>query len=123
MTGPRQFPCRIERVVDGDTIDVLVDQGFHTFRDVRVRLAGIDAPETRTRDLAEKERGLAAKARVEALCPVGSEFWLRSDEIGKFGRCIGDIQLPSDLPGREYWLTDVLLSERLVKPYDGGART
>ncbi|MYI68025.1 MAG: thermonuclease family protein [Boseongicola sp. SB0673_bin_14] len=123
MTGSRSFPCRIERVVDGDTIDVIVDQGFHTFRDVRVRLAGIDAPETRTRDLEEKERGLTTKARVEALCPVGSEHTLRSDEIGKFGRCIGDIQLDKE-PGQPHsWLTEVLLCEGLVKPYAGGARS
>lgn len=93
MAEPWRFFCTIERVVDGDTVDVLVDLGFSMFHRTRVRLYGIDAPETRTKDQAEKERGLQSKAFVEEVLSVGHEFELLSYEVGKFGRCIGDFVL------------------------------
>ena len=61
------YNAKLDRVVDGDTIDALVDLGFDTWKHVRIRLNGIDAYESRTRDLKEKEKGLRAKARVEEL--------------------------------------------------------
>ena len=61
-----EYRCRIDRVVDGDTVDVDIDLGFGVWlREERVRMYGIDTPESRTRDLVEKRYGLAAKAFVE----------------------------------------------------------
>ena len=77
------------RVVDGDTVDVLVDLGFSTHRKIRVRLDGIDAPETRTRDAAEKLRGYAAKSWLEEKL-VQAKFvsikTIKSGSTGKYGR-------------------------------------
>ncbi|NIP29805.1 MAG: hypothetical protein GTN59_04365, partial [Candidatus Dadabacteria bacterium] len=58
------YNAKLERVVDGDTIDAMVDLGFSTWKKVRIRFYGIDAYESRTRDLDEKEKGLLAKQRV-----------------------------------------------------------
>jgi len=87
-----EYKCIIRRIVDGDTVDVDVDLGFDTWiMNKRVRIIHIDAPETRTRDLEEKELGKAAAAFVEGLLPVGSEQILLSKEYnGKYGRLIGD---------------------------------
>ena len=59
-----EYNAVVERVVDGDTIDVIIDLGFKTWKKVRVRMEGINTPESRTRDLEEKKRGLAAKDRL-----------------------------------------------------------
>ena len=60
-----EYNAEVLRVVDGDTVDVLIDVGFSTFKKERVRLYGINTPECRTRDLEEKKKGLAAKDRLE----------------------------------------------------------
>ena len=62
-----EYNAQVLRVVDGDTVDVLIDCGFSTFRKERVRLYGINAPESRTRDKEEKKKGLAAKERLDQL--------------------------------------------------------
>ena len=62
-----EYSAQVLRVVDGDTVDVLIDCGFSTFKKERVRLYGIDAPESRTRDKQEKIKGLAAKERLDEL--------------------------------------------------------
>ena len=68
-----EYKCRIDRVIDGDTVDVDIDLGFGVWlRKERVRMYGIDTPESRTRDLEEKKYGLAAKAFVLAFLPVDS---------------------------------------------------
>jgi len=86
------YNVKVLRVVDGDTIDVLVDLGFSTHRKIRVRLYGINAPESRTRDLAEKKLGLAAKERlIEILDEQGNEVMLKSHGVGKYGRCLGEL--------------------------------
>ena len=86
-----EYNAIIEKVVDGDTVDVDIDLGFDIHYRGRVRLYGINTPETRTRDLEEKERGLAAKARLLELCPLDSSIVLRTqkDAKGKFGRILG----------------------------------
>ena len=66
-----QYKAKLDRVVDGDTVDAMIDCGFSTFKKERIRLHGIDAPESRTRDKAEKKRGLAAKARLKELIKEG----------------------------------------------------
>ena len=75
------YSAKCLKVVDGDTIDARVDLGFDTFKKIRIRLVGINAPESRTRDLEEKERGLAAKARVKQLMSESkNQFVLHSQE-------------------------------------------
>ena len=88
-----EYRATIRRVVDGDTVDVTLDLGFNILYNSRIRLLGIDTPESRTRDLEEKARGLAAKDRVKELCPVGSTVTIKTtkDGRGKFGRILGEI--------------------------------
>ena len=86
------YKCTILRVIDGDTVDVDIDLGFGVWmRKERIRILGIDTPESRTRDLEEKKYGLAAKAFVEAHLPVGSIRTLTTvkDKTGKYGRILG----------------------------------
>ena len=66
-----QYKAKLVRVVDGDTVDAMIDCGFSTFKKERIRLYGIDAPESRTRDKEEKKRGLASKARLKELNKEG----------------------------------------------------
>ncbi|MAF25073.1 hypothetical protein CL634_05805 [bacterium] len=88
-----KYKAKLIRVIDGDTIDVMVDLGFDTWVKKRVRLAHIDAYECRTRNKAHKKKGLAAKARLEEVLKEGEEFTLTSLGVGKYGRCIGEVQL------------------------------
>ena len=91
-----EYKSTVIKVVDGDTIDVDIDLGFDIIlSNQRIRLAGIDTPESRTRDLEEKKFGLLAKEMVEIHCPVGSTVTLRTskDERGKFGRILGDFTI------------------------------
>ena len=110
----------IDRVVDGDTIDVNIDLGFDVWTKQRVRLAGIDTPESRTRNLREKKFGKLATARVEELIPVGSTRTIHTtlDDRGKFGRVLADF----DLEGGPS-LCNVLLLERLAVRYEGQTKT
>ena len=75
------------KVVDGDTIDAEIDLGFDIKVKKRVRFMGINAPESRTKDLEEKARGLAAKDRVKQLLEGSENITLKSHGVGKFGRC------------------------------------
>ena len=61
------YDAKVVRVVDGDTIDALIDLGFNVHKKIRIRMVGINTPESRTRDLEEKKRGLAAKARLKEI--------------------------------------------------------
>ena len=89
-----EYNCKIVRVVDGDTVDVDIDLGFDVWlKKQRIRLYGVDTPQSRTRDLEEKKYGFAAKAFVEKHIPVGSKQILRTkldDARGKFGRILGE---------------------------------
>lgn len=88
-----EYRCKILRIVDGDTVDVDIDLGFGVWmHKERVRLLGIDTPESRTRDLVEKQFGLASKQFVKDLMPIGSQQIIKTekDKTGKFGRILGD---------------------------------
>ena len=88
-----EYQCKIVRVVDGDTVDVDIDLGFGVWmKKQRIRLYGVDTPESRTRDLEEKKYGFAAKNFVKTHFPVGSEQILKTklDGKGKFGRILGE---------------------------------
>ena len=120
-----EYKAKLERVVDGDTIDATIDLGFDVFVKKRIRFAGINAPESRTRDLKEKALGLAAKDRVKAILTENPEFTLESTELGKYGRVLGKIHVDK-LDGTEC-LTQVCLNDQLIKEkhavaYFGGKR-
>jgi micrococcal nuclease len=88
-----EYKCEVKRVVDGDTMDVILDLGFDVLHSVRVRLAGIDTPESRTRDLDEKARGKLSKAYLKESIK-GKKVVLKTrlkDSRGKFGRVIAEV--------------------------------
>ena len=119
------YKISVVKVVDGDTIDAEIDLGFDIKVKKRVRFMGINAPESRTRDLEEKAKGLAAKDRVKALLEGCNNIQLKSHGIGKFGRCLGEIML--DMIDGQQKLTLVSLNELLIKEghakeYHGGKR-
>ena len=89
-----KYKAKLVRVIDGDTVDAMIDLGFDTWVKKRIRLSGIDAPEVRTRDKEEKVKGFAAKARVqEVLDQSDGEFYLTSQSLDKYGRCLGEIMV------------------------------
>jgi micrococcal nuclease len=96
------------KVIDGDTIDATIDLGFSIQIRERIRLYGIDTPETRTRDLEEKKRGFAAKDRLEELIDNSVEpiiVQTTYDQRGKFGRVIGTLysHIYQSLPDNSIW--------------------
>ena len=114
-----EYNATVIKVVDGDTIDAMVDLGFGTWKKVRIRMHGINAPESRTRDLEEKKKGLAAKARlIEMLEENEKHFILISHGVGKFGRCLGEIYVK----GHNTSLNKQLISEGHGTEYFGGKR-
>ena len=110
------YKAKLDRVVDGDTVDVNIDLGFDISVHKRVRLAGIDTPESRTRDLAEKKLGLAAKSRLQELC-IG-DIKVKSLGKGKYGRILG---IPYTEDGRD--ICQVLIKEGHAVEYNGGKKT
>lgn len=111
------YMAKVTRVVDGDTIDALVDLGFDMHKQVRIRMVGMNAPESRTRDLEEKKRGLAAKARLkEILKENKNKFILESQGVGKYGRCLGIIHVG------EVNVNQQLIKEGHAVEYFGGKR-
>ena len=89
-----EYKCEVTRVVDGDTCDCILDLGFSIMHKCRVRLYGIDTPESRTRDLDEKARGKLASNFLQESIDSGKEIMLRSelkDSKGKYGRVLGSI--------------------------------
>ena len=87
-----EYNCEVKRIVDGDTVDVLIDLGFDIAYASRVRLYGIDTPESRTRDKDEKARGLISKDFLKSWLDKGSVvIRTRKDKKGKFGRILGEM--------------------------------
>ena len=113
---PFVYNAILERVVDGDTIDVTLDLGFNVFlRKQRCRLAGIDTPESRTRNLAEKALGKKASARLKEVC-VGS-FKIQSLGKGKYGRILA---IPYTEDGQD--ICQMLIKEGHAVEYWGGTK-
>ena len=114
-----EYSCTIRSITDGDGLRVDIDLGFgvtlrgDSGRGVNIRLFGIDAPESRTRNKKEKLHGLLAKECVKKECQVGKTYILRTKEKGKFGRWLGDIKTSKG------WITKVLLQAKLAVPYEG----
>ena len=121
-----RYNAKLVKVVDGDTVDAEIDLGFDISIKKRIRLAGINAPESRTRNLAEKKAGLASKERLTTLLDgAANVFELESQEYGKYGRVIGKLHI-SKLDGKEsitqVCVNDVLVKEGYAVEYDGGKR-
>lgn len=107
------YKVEVTRVVDGDTVDVRIDLGFGVWLHDRVRFFGVDAPETRTRDLQEKELGLKTKEYVVDKLALSKDIILVSKEFnkGKYGRILGDLLVD----GKS--LVEELLEKNLVEVY------
>ena len=118
-----EYKVKVVKVVDGDTVDVDIDLGFGVWlKDERVRIMGIDTPESRTRDKVEKKFGLASKARLKELLDKTAILKTQvnkngEDMKGNFGRILGDF-VSND--GR--MVTDILVEEGHAVAYFGGSK-
>ena len=116
---------KLDRVVDGDTIDAMIDVGFDIWVKKRIRYKGIDTWESRTRDLEEKKRGLAAKARNKELLEKVSEksgyFRLKSYGVGKYGRVLGELFI-MDKDDNQININNKLIEEGHAYVYEGGKK-
>ena len=130
-----EYKAKLIKVVDGDSVDSMIDWVFSVFRKERIRLRGINAPESRTRDKEEKKLGLAAKARLKELIKEGkNEFLVETsiDKKGKYGRLLGKLFRLHEAhdPSCEYCrkrdeiksYNQILLDEGHATIYDGGKR-
>ena len=119
------YRAKLERVVDGDTIDALIDVGFDIWVKKRIRYKGIDTWESRTKDLDEKKLGLAAKDRnkelLESVSSKPGYFRLRSHGVGKYGRVLGELFI-KDNEGIEYNINQTLIDEGHAYEYEGGKK-
>jgi len=131
MTPPSRKSCynfrvtEINRVLDGDTIDVTIDLGFDLFKKERVRIAGVDTPEKRTRDLEEKELGIHAtdwmKKHLEDTIAGDEELTIRTELVGgmgKYGRLLGWLYVGEDTVS----LNEQMITEGYAWEYDGGTK-
>ena len=119
------YNIKLDRVIDGDTIDAIIDLGFDVSIKKRVRFSGINTPESQTRDLEEKARGLAAKDRVKQLLEGCNTIQLTSHGVWKYGRCLGELRI--DVVDGQEKLTLESVNELLIKEghaveYHGGKR-
>ena len=131
MIPPSRKSCynfrvtEINRVVDGDTIDVTIDLGFDLYKKERVRVAGIDTPEKRTRDLEEKALGIDAtnylKNKLEDTIAGDDELTIRTElkgGMGKYGRLLGWLYIGEDVVS----INEQMIAEGYAWSYDGGTK-
>ena len=131
MTPPSRKSCynfrvtEINRVLDGDTIDVTIDLGFDLYKIERVRVAGVDTPEKRTRDKEEKVLGIDAtnwlKDKLEEAIKGDDELTIRTElkgGVGKYGRLLGWLYIGDD----NVSLNEQMIGEGYAWPYDGGTK-
>ena len=131
MTPPNRKSCynfrvvEINRVLDGDTIDVTIDHGFDLFKNERVRVAGVDTPEKRTRDLEEKALGIDAtnwlKEKLEGALAGDDDLVIRTElvgGVGKYGRLLGWLYLGDG----SLSLNEQMIDEGYAWAYDGGTK-
>ena len=114
------YSAKLIRVVDGDTCDALIDLGFDTWVKKRIRFKGVDTWESRTGNLEEKKKGLAAKAYTKDLLENSDEgkFVLKSYGVGKYGRVLADLFVK----GHEISVNDLLIENGHAYEYDGGKK-
>jgi len=120
-----EYRCKVARVVDGDTVDVDIDLGFGVWmHKERVRLYGIDTPESRTRDLEEKKYGLLAKEQIKSFMPVGSMQTLVTvkDKAGKFGRILGKFLIYDKKTDSQMTINDWMIREHHAVEYFGQSK-
>jgi micrococcal nuclease len=123
-----EYKTKVVKVIDGDTVDVDIDLGFGVWlKKERVRIMGIDTPESRTRDKVEKKFGLASKARLKSL--LGKDPVLKTqvskkgeDMKGKFGRILGDFTVYDSNVDAWRPVTQILVEEGHAVPYFGGSK-
>ena len=119
------YKAKLDRVVDGDTVDALIDVGFDIWFKKRIRFKGVDTWESRTRNLEEKALGLKAKARTkELLEKVSSKsgyFRIKSYGLGKYGRVLADVFI-IDKDGKQWNVNKTLITEGHAYVYDGGKK-
>lgn len=109
-----QYKVSVVKVVDGDTIDVDIDLGFSTvLKKQRVRMMGIDTPESRTRDLVEKKFGKASKKHLKKLLEEAESLSLISHDKGKFGRILGEI-IAHFNEGHPVYEVEVNVNEQMI---------
>ena len=131
MTPPSRKSCynfrvtEINRVLDGDTIDVTIDLGFDLFKKERVRIAGVDTPEKRTRDLEEKALGIDAtnwlKEKLNETIKGDEELTIRTElkgGVGKYGRLLGWLYVGES----NISLNELMIEEGYAWEYDGGTK-
>ena len=131
MSPPSRKSCynfrvtEIVKVLDGDTIDVLIDLGFDLFKKERVRIAGVDTPEKRTRDPEEKELGIDAtnwlKEKLDSTIAGDDELTIRTElvgGVGKYGRLLGWLYVGDS----ELSLNEQMITEGYAWEYDGGTK-
>ena len=131
MNPPSRKSCynfrvtKINRVVDGDTIDVTLDLGFSLTKKERVRIAGVDTPEKRTRNLEEKELGIDAtnwlKDKIKDTLTGDDELTIRTElvgGVGKYGLLLGWLYVGDD----DYSLNEQMITEGYAWEYDGGTK-
>ena len=131
MTPPNRKSCynfrvvEINRVLDGDTIDVTIDLGFDLYKKERVRVAGVDTPEKRTRDLEEKELGIHAtnwlKEKLEGAVAGDDDLVIRTElvgGVGKYGRLLGWLYIGD----ADVSLNEAMIEEGYAWAYDGGTK-
>ena len=131
MIPPSRKSCynfrvtEINKVLDGDTIDVTIDLGFDLYKKERVRIAGVDTPEKRTRDLEEKELGIDAtnwlKEKLESTLAGDDELTIRTElhgGVGKYGRLLGWLYVGEE----SISLNEQMIDEGYAWPYDGGTK-
>ena len=114
------YSAKLQRVVDGDTCDALIDLGFDTWVKKRIRFFGVDTWESRTRNLEEKKKGLEAKAYVKDLLENSDEgkFLLKSHGVGKYGRVLGELFVK----GHEQSVNELLKENGHASAYYGGKK-
>ena len=116
---------KIDKVLDGDTIDVTIDLGFDLYKKERVRVAGVDTPEKRTRDLEEKELGIDAtnwlKEKLDSTIAGDDELTIRTElvgGVGKYGRLLGWLYVGDSTVS----LNEQMIDEGYAWAYDGGTK-
>ena len=114
------YSCKLQRVVDGDTCDALIDLGFDVWVKARIRFYGVDTWESRTRDLEEKAKGLEAKAYVKDLLEYSDDgkFSIISHGRGKYGRVLGELFVK----GHEKSVNELLKENGHAYEYHGGKK-
>ncbi len=114
------YSCKLVRVVDGDTCDAMIDLGFNVWVKERIRFYGVDTWESRTRDLEEKKKGLAAKAFTKEILATSDsgKFLLKSHGVGKYGRVLGEIFVK----GQDKSVNELLIENGHAYEYEGGKK-